>query len=247
MILLSGVYMQIRYFQKGFNYSQDGTGNRLVIHLQGCNLHCPWCSNPEGMNGNDGKTISTADLIQEIISCKRLFFDGGGVTFTGGECTLQKNALQEILKGCKQNGIHTAIETNGTCPYEKELFENIDLLISDFKHYDAEKLQKQVGQIRDYQKNISDYLKSGKPVLIRIVLINGFNADKEDALRFAEFFKNLPTTNATFEFLPYHEYGKNKWEKLGKAYQMQNAFIPQSTVILFEKIFKSNFLKTTRS
>lgn len=239
--------MQIRYFQKGFNYSQDGPGNRLVIHLQGCNLHCPWCSNPEGMNGNGGKTISIDDLIQEIVSCKRLFFSGGGATFTGGECTLQKDALMQVLKACKQNGIHTAIETNGTRPYDNELFENIDLIISDFKHYDEEKLTKWVGRVRDYQKNIADYLKSGKLVLIRIVLINGFNANKEDALRFARFFKNLPTTNATFEFLPYHEYGKNKWLKLGKPYAMQNAFVAQETVKLFEEIFKANHLKTIRS
>lgn len=239
--------MQIRYFQKGFNYSQDGTGNRLVVHLQGCNLRCPWCSNPEGMDLQGGNVVSTEALLSEIISCKRLFFDGGGVTFTGGECTLQKESLKEILQGCKQNGIHTAIETNGTCPYDNALFENIDLIICDFKHYDHEKLSKRVGQVRDYQKNIADYLKSGKPVLIRTVLINGFNAEQDDAVKFAEFFKDLPTENASFEFLPYHEYGKNKWEKLGKDYPMKNAFVTQDTVNLFEKIFKSKHLKTIRS
>ena len=80
-----------------------------------------------------------------------------------------------------------------------------------------------------------------------VVLINGFNAEKEDAIVFAEFFKNLPTKNTTFEFLPYHEYGKNKWLKLGKPYKMHNAFVTQDTVKLFEDIFKSYNLKTIRS
>ncbi len=239
--------MDIVYFQKGFNYSQDGTGNRLVIHLQGCNLHCPWCSNPEGMDFTGGISVDADRLIEEIKSCKRLFFGGGGVTFTGGECTMQKQALRYVLKGCKKLGIHTAIETNGTCPYEEDLFENIDLILSDFKHYDREKLEKRVGQVRDYQKNTRDYLHSGKHVAIRIVLINNFNAEESDAVAFARFFKDLPTENATFEFLPYHEYGKHKWEKIGKPYQMTDAFVSPERVRYFENVFASFHLRTVRS
>ena len=191
--------------------------------------------------------ISTETLLQEILSSRRLFFDGGGITFTGGECTLQKNALNTLLQDCKRHGIHTAIETNGTCQYDADFFDNIDLIICDFKHYDYEKLQKWTGLVRDYQKNIANYLTSRKPVLIRIVLINGFNADKEDAVKFARFFEDLSTENAMFEFLSYHEYGKNKWEKLHKNYQMKNAFVTQETVNYFEDVFKRYNLKTIRS
>lgn len=239
--------MKIRYFQKGFNYSQDGTGNRFVVHLQGCNLRCPWCSNPEGLNTGGGTETSTTELVDEICSCKRLFFDGGGVTFTGGECTLQKSALIEVLEGCKKSGVHTAIETNGTCVFDQRLFSAVDLVICDFKHYDNDKLESVVGKVGDYKKNIRDYIESGKKVLIRTVLINGFNAQKSDAVAFAEFFKGLPTDNVEFEFLAYHEYGKRKWERLNLPYKMQDAFITEETVKCFEQVYAQYNLKTIRS
>ena len=88
--------MMINIFEKGFNYSQDGPGNRLVYHLSGCNMFCPWCSNPEGME-KGGRQYSTDEIIREIQSSAPMFFDGGGVTFTGGECTLQSEAVIEII------------------------------------------------------------------------------------------------------------------------------------------------------
>jgi pyruvate formate lyase activating enzyme len=150
--------MKIALFQKGFNYGQDGQGNRLVYHLQGCNLRCPWCANPEGMapeaplmatpalltesccpHGAAGEgrldrsvcrrcqdracltTCQSAaiscpgwladvdELADEALRCRPMFFDGGGVTFTGGEPTMQRSALHALLTKLKSAGIHTCI------------------------------------------------------------------------------------------------------------------------------------------
>ena len=60
----------MRIFQKGFNYNEDSPGNRLVYHIQGCNMRCRWCCNPEGMDFNGGEYISTEELIKEILSAK---------------------------------------------------------------------------------------------------------------------------------------------------------------------------------
>ena len=239
--------MEIRYFQKGFNFSEDGPGNRLVIHLSGCNLHCPWCSNPEGMSASGGSCTTVDALFTEILSCKRLFFDGGGVTFTGGECTLQRAPLAELLRLCRANGIHTAIETNGTMPYDGAFFEKVDFIIADFKHYDEDVLAKTVGNVSGYRDNLRAYIGSGKKTLIRTVLIRGFNAEREDAEHFARFFSELDTSNASFEFLPYHEYGKSKWLSLGREYTVKDAHVTPETVAYFEETFHKYNLKTIRS
>ena len=102
---------KLHIFQKGFNYSQDGPGNRLVYHLKGCNLRCPWCSNPEGMDVNRavGYSASVDEVLKEVLRSAPMFFEGGGVTFTGGECTLQIDALMELFALLKKEGISTAI------------------------------------------------------------------------------------------------------------------------------------------
>ena len=66
-----------------------------------------------------GKTYTVEELSQEILA-DRTFYEtsGGGVTFSGGECMLQIDFLTEVLKACKENGIHTAVDTAGHVPYE---------------------------------------------------------------------------------------------------------------------------------
>ncbi|MDF2614368.1 MAG: glycyl-radical enzyme activating protein family [Clostridia bacterium] len=284
--------MKIKVFQKGFNYSQDGPGNRLVYHLQGCNMSCPWCANPEGMAHEGCLLVKTQHLIDDI--CPRgairqkaidreicngchlrecislhktkgirlsyqtyeidelvdearrssaLFYDGGGVTLSGGEATLQFEAVCALLKGLKEADIHTAIETNGSHPKLGTLFPLIDLLIMDFKHYDSEIHESKTGIGNAViRTNLMQALGDHPNVLIRIPLIKGFNDAKEDAKHFAAFFKQYDTSHASFEFLPYHEYGMAKWEQCGMAYRMHDAYVDTKTIMFYEELFSESNL-----
>ena len=289
--------MELHIFQKGFNYSQDGNGNRLVYHLQGCNMRCPWCANPEGMDRipplvvrasslldevcprgavragsldrsvcrgctdrecvtvhkNNGivckcETTEVETVVSEAERCVPMFFDGGGVTLTGGEPMMQYDAVRELLKGLKEAGIHTAMETNGTHPRLSALFPLVDQLIMDCKHYDSNLHRDVTGAGNEI---ICDNLKKAaseqKPLLIRIPLVNGFNASAEDMKAFVRFFQKLNTTHMKFEFLPYHEYGKDKWAQCGLDYRMGSGFVPDGTVNAFTQSFHDAGLQTIKT
>lgn len=229
----------MRIFQKGFNFGQDGPGNRLVYHLQGCNMCCIWCSNPEGMNFNGGKEYSVQKILDECKRSKLMFFSGGGVTFTGGEATMQYSELLELLKLLKSENIHTCIETNGTSEKLSEFLEFIDYLIMDFKHYDSDILKKYTGIGNEtIKKNFEKNCKNGRKQHIRIPLINGINTDNPEG--FAEYFSKFDTNNTVFEFLPYHEYGKEKWTE---EYKVENGFVSDKTLKNFKEIFINHNLK----
>jgi pyruvate formate lyase activating enzyme len=234
----------LKILQKGFNYSQDGPGNRLVYHLQGCNFRCKWCSNADAIpiENPAAKDIPVNEIYDEIWRSRMMFFDGGGVTFTGGECTLQSAELLPLLQKLTESGISTCIETNGSIPALREMAQFIDYLIIDLKHPDNETHIKWTGHSNTQTlENIGFFLNSGRQIHIRIPLIGGVNICPE---RFAEYFSAFDTSNAVFEFLPYHEYGKDKWQ--GK-YEMENAFVSVETVDEFTRIFNSCGLKTVKT
>ena len=290
--------MKLKVFQKGFNYSQDGEGNRLIIHLQGCNMKCPWCSNPEGMPlagvlitekewlkesccpmgaVKDGeldrsvcvqceekpctqkrrqkgirlsyKEYEVDELVKECIASKPMFFDGGGVTLTGGEITMQFDGVKELLEKLGEAGIHSAIESNGSHPRMTELVSLVDQWIMDVKHYDNEKHKEWLGVpntvIAENLKKISDMHPN---MLIRVPLIPGFNNSEEDAEGFAEYFgKYMNTANAKVEFLTYHEFGKGKWEQCGLEYRMKSDRIAPGTVGFFEKTMAEKGIHCVRT
>ncbi len=286
--------MIVKILQKGFNFSQDGPGNRLVYHLQGCTMRCPWCSNPESiaLNGSviakdssadalcpfgnvkdgfpDAAKCNTCtrpclntnnrslrlsyteacveDIISEVRKSSMMFFDGGGVTFTGGEATVQFEALKHLLCELHSMGINTALETNGSHPSLPELFDSVDYLIIDLKHHDPEKHKDTVGMSNEITvKNILKAVEKRNQLLVRIPLIGGFNSSRNDAEAFAELLSPLKDKGLSLEVLRYHEYGKDKWYQCGMEYTVKDAFVSDDDFKLFCKILSDSGITLVRT
>lgn len=222
----------MKIYHKGFNYSQDGPGNRLVYHMQGCNFGCKWCSNPESMAAYSpsATVISPEDIADEAERSRMFFFDNGGVTFTGGEPTFQFEELKKTLKLLKEKKISTCIETNGSCPCLSELSEYIDFLIMDFKISDNEKHIFYTGcENTNVIANLKHFCSVKRQLHIRIPLINNVNSDADG---FLKVFSSVDMTNVTVEVLSYHEFGKEKWTE---KYEIEDGFVTAEQLASFKK------------
>jgi pyruvate formate lyase activating enzyme len=164
--------------------------------------------------------MSVDEVMEEILR-DRAFYEssGGGVTFSGGECMLQIDFLEEILKKCKENGIHTAVDTAGHVPYE--YFERIlpytDLFLYDIKAFDSEIHKQYVGVGNErIIENLKKLLQIGAPIWIRIPTIPTVNAS-EDEMQKIKAFLDEHGTPEKIELLPYHAMGEGKCLALGKT------------------------------
>ncbi len=285
--------MKVILFQTGWNYSQDGPGNRLLLHFQGCNFDCPWCSNPEGRSlkgelfvrpdlldpdvcphgavmesglnrslcrncrdreclgiyRNQGvyasaREYEVEELVEMAVQSRSLFFDGGGVTISGGEATLQFDALNRLLQRLKEEGIHTALETNGSHPELSALFPYIDLLIFDLKHYDFPAVHKVLkNRGAHVRKNLENICQSDQPVLVRVTVIPGFNSSFEDMEKFADLFSSQRwKDNFRLELLYYHDFGKVKWDAIGQEYKGPDESVSEEDKAVYRRIFKERNL-----
>ena len=162
----------------------------------------------------------TADELLEIIAKDKLFYEtsGGGVTFSGGECMMKIDFLEEILKKCKERGIHTAIDTAGCVPWESFLrvLPLTDMFLYDIKAYDTALHKKYTGVKNELiLDNLAQLLKSGARVWVRIPLIPGVNDSDEELSSIRKFFEENGYPE-NVEFLPYHAMGEHKYRALGR-------------------------------
>ena len=196
----------------------DGPGVRYVVFMQGCPNRCIYCHNPDSWSNSGGRLSSAGELMQRIISCRN-FIQKGGVTISGGEPAVQQEFVLEVLQKCRQENLHTALDTSGAVPLESccELIDEADLILLDIKGVDAESAGHLTGNPHCFANavQILDHCrKTGKAVWIRHVLIKDLTCTEENLKKLAELLAQYDNIEKV-ELLPFHTMGFFKWNELG--------------------------------
>lgn len=217
--------------------SADGPGVRFLVFLQGCNMRCKYCHNPDTwkLPGDDYDNLKTPEeLLKQAKRYKSYWGKTGGITVSGGEALLQIDFLIEFFKLAKQDKIHTTLDTAGN-PFTREpeffdkfneLLKYTDLFMLDIKHIDDEEHKKLTGFTNKNILDMAEYLsEQGKDMWIRHVLVPGINDDEKYLKRLYEFISKLKTVKKV-EILPYHTLGVFKWKELGYKYSLEDVEPP---------------------
>ncbi len=200
----------------------DGPGIRFVIFFQGCHLRCSFCHNPDTWEFSGGAKYTPDELMAKILRYKPYFErSGGGVTFSGGDPLCQYDFLLEMLKKCKENGIHTAIDTSGVGHSDcREVLALTDLIMLDIKHINPDRYKEIAGVEMSAFENFLEQIKEVRPdVWLRAVIIPTINDNFDYIMDIWHLAKCIPRVQK-IELLPYHTLGVNKYEKLGLKYPL---------------------------
>jgi pyruvate formate lyase activating enzyme len=201
----------------------DGPGVRTVVFFQGCKLRCAYCHNPDTWATEGGTEYTPEELLKKILRFKPYFErSGGGVTFSGGDPLLQPEFLLEMLQLCKEQGIHTTVDTSGygLGSYD-EILKYTDLVLLDIKHVDDFGYKNLTGRS---MHGLNQFLKaldrSNVKVWLRHVVVPGITEGKEHFERLKEIIKDIKNVEK-LELLPYHTLGVQKYEKMNIPYRLE--------------------------
>lgn len=229
----------------------DGPGLRTVVFLEGCPLRCAYCSNKDMLDLKDFKTMSPEKLIKLVKPYKVYFGETGGVTISGGDPVFQPEFLLSFLKLCKEENIHTAVDTS---LYTEEYVINAilpytDLFMISLKHFNNKFHKDLTGVSNDPILRNIKYLQSKikkeklkTKIWFRYVILPGFTDTKENLSALIEFLKD--STFVQIELLPYHTLGKYKWKELGLKYPLEGVPLPTNeNVARIKKILETEGFK----
>lgn len=212
----------------------DGPGIRFVVFLQGCLMRCKYCHNRDTWDLKGGREVSVEELIKEIRSYKQ-FYNGGGVTASGGEAILQPEFVRDLFKAAHEEQLHTCLDTNGHVrnfsPVIDELMDVTDLVMLDLKQINDEVHQDLVGVSNKRTLEFARYLQQrNQKTWIRYVVVPGYTDDDESAHMLGRFIQDMDNVEKV-ELLPYHKLGVNKWETLGYNYPLEGVDPPSKDVM----------------
>ena len=224
----------------------DGPGIRVVIFVQGCRLRCLYCHNPDSWKLAGGKLTSAKEVVNTVLSYSP-FIENGGVTISGGEPLLQPDFVAEVLRLCKNEGIHTAVDTAGSVDLQiaKKVIDLSDMLLLDIKDLNEQDSIKLCGISPTNCLETLNYCeKIHKRVWIRHVLVPGLTLQTTKLENLASYLEAF-TCVELVELLPFHKLGEYKWHDLNFNYQLENVQPPtEDDLKKAALIFKLHGIKT---
>ena len=181
-----------------------------------------------------GRTVTSDEAFSEILRDK-IFYEtsGGGVTISGGEPLMQPEFTCEMLKHCRENQIHTAIETSGFSCEEvlRSVLKYCDLVLFDIKESDETRHIQYTGvPLTPILKNLNFINKSKIPFIIRAPIIPTLN-DREAHFKKLKDIRDSMELCQGIQIMPYHKIGSYKYNFLDRAYVCSNIGVPTKETI----------------
>lgn len=221
----------------------DGGGIRTIVFLKGCVLRCKWCCNPESqeyeiqtmlVQGKPrviGQDVTVEEVMETVEKDRPYYYrSGGGLTLSGGESLCQPDFARDLLRAAGENGINTAMESMGCARYEviEQILPWLDHYLLDIKHMNSVKHREFTGKGNELMlENARRIADSGQTRLsIRVPVIPTFNDRREEICDIAAFAQELRGVEEIY-LLPYHRLGQDKYEGLGRSYELPDILPPE--------------------
>ncbi|MBN1686526.1 MAG: glycyl-radical enzyme activating protein [Spirochaetales bacterium] len=161
------------------------------------------------------------DEVAAVLEEDRKFFEisKGGVTLSGGEPFVQHEFTSALLRRCKEEGFHTAVDTSGAVAWNilEQSLPYIDLILYDIKQMDPGAHERLTGRSNELSlENLRRLDQAGAAIEIRMPVIPTLNDDPDNIAAAGQFIAGLDNVVAV-KLLPYHNFAGTKYDSVGRT------------------------------
>ncbi len=212
----------------------DGPGLRFVVFLQGCNLRCKCCHNPDTWEMTSEKTFTAEEIVKKALNYREYFGEKGGITLSGGEPLLQADFSYEVFRLCHENGINTCLDTSGSILNEsvKKLLTETDRVLLDIKYTDDDLYIENVGCSINKPMEFLEYLNEQKiPATIRQVIIPTLNDDEKNIEKLNGIVEKYSCIDKV-ELLPFKKICQTKYDSMNIPFPFAHMDTPTKEMMM---------------
>ena len=211
----------------------DGPGLRFVVFMQGCNLRCKCCHNPDTWEMQSEKTFTPEEIVKKTLNYREYFGEKGGITLSGGEPLLQSEFAYEVFKLCHENGINTCLDTSGSILNDSviKLLTETDRVLLDIKYTDDDLYIENVGCSLNKPMEFLEYLSEQKiPTTIRQVIIPTLNDNEENIEKLNGIVEKYTCIDKV-ELLPFKKICQTKYDSMNIEFPFAHIDTPTKEIM----------------